>query len=141
MAGVADAAGDEYDDHSIPVSDNTEVPVQPPEDQLHDPDHDPGPPGIPETNGPLPGTGILIDEDEADSRPPPDTYDFVVIISPPDDPSTNPNPPNLAQVDAIQVTEVPLPPTPYYSKRDWSSRSLFISFRQTANSADLSRLN
>lgn len=109
VGDIADSAGDEYDDHPIPVSDNTEVPVQPPEDQLHDPDHDPGPP---EDNGPLPQTGILIDVDTAPSNPPPETYEFVVIISPPDDPLSNPPPDNPAQIDAIQATEVPLPPTP-----------------------------
>lgn len=109
VGDIAAAAGDEYDDHPIPVSDNTEVPVQPPEDQLHDPDHDPGPP---EDNGPLPQTGILIDVDTAPSDPPPDLYEFVIIISPPDDSSTDPPPPNPAQIDAIQATEVPIPPTP-----------------------------
>lgn len=114
VGDIATAAGDEYDDHTIPVSDNNEVPVQPPEDQLHDPDHDPGtPPGVPETNGPLPGTGILIDVDTADSEPPPATYNFVVIISPPDSGQLPPDGGGGdAQVDAIQATEVPIPPTP-----------------------------
>lgn len=108
VGDIAIAEGGEIDDQEIPVSDNSEVPVQPPEDQLHDPDHDPGnPPGVPETNGPLPGTGILIDVDTADSEPPPDTYEFVVIISPSGGSSGT-----EAQVDAIQATEVPIPPTP-----------------------------
>lgn len=111
VGDIAVAEGSEDDDQWIPVSDNTETPVAPPEDQLHDPDYDPGnPPGVPETNGPLPQTGILIDVDNAPSDPPPDTYEFVVIISPPDPPSPpNPPPPNGAQVDAIQATEVPIP--------------------------------
>lgn len=52
---------------------------------------------------PYPGTGILIDADTAPSAPPPGTYDYIVIISPVsglNDPS---------QIDAIVVTEVPLP--------------------------------
>lgn len=58
---------------------------------------------------PNPGTGILIDVDTAPAAPPPDSYDFIVIISPIITPSSG----NGAQVDAIVVTEVPLPtPTP-----------------------------
>ncbi len=55
---------------------------------------------------PNPGGGILIDVDTASSAPPPGTYDYIVIISP----NNNVEP---AQIDAIVVTEVPLPtPTP-----------------------------
>ena len=46
------------------------------------------------------GTGILIDVDNASSAPPAGSYDFVVIISPPTGGDS-------AQVDAIEVTEVP----------------------------------
>jgi hypothetical protein len=104
VGDIAAAAGDEFDDHTVPVSDNAEVPVLPPEDELHDPDHDPGnPPADPETNGPLPGTGVLIDVDSAPSDPPPNTYEYIVIISPPGGTGGD------AQVDAIQATEVPIP--------------------------------
>ncbi len=55
-------------------------------------------------------TGILIDVDQAPSRPPPGSYQYLVIIAPP---ATNPN--NAAdggQVDSVEVTEVvsPVPP-------------------------------
>jgi hypothetical protein len=55
-------------------------------------------------------TGVLIDVDQAPSHPPPDTYEYVVVIAPPD---TNPNNAGDAgQVDSVQVTEVtsPVPP-------------------------------
>jgi hypothetical protein len=56
---------------------------------------------------PNPGTGILIDVDTATSQPPPGTYNYVVVISP----ATGTGDPS--QIDAIIVTEVPLPtPTP-----------------------------
>lgn len=94
---------EECDNRKVPVSDNAEVPVLPTEDILYDPDHVPAnTPTTPESNGPLPQTGILIDVDTADSDPPPGTYDFVVII--------NPNSGgDAAQVDAIQTVEVPTP--------------------------------
>jgi hypothetical protein len=99
---VAIAEGGEDDDQYVDIADNNEVP--PSADTLHDPDYDPGPPT--ETNGPLPQTGILIDVDEnVPSNPPPGTYNFVVVISPPDGGSGT-----YAQVDAIQATEVPIPP-------------------------------
>jgi hypothetical protein len=55
-------------------------------------------------------TGVLIDVDQAPSRPPPGSYRYLVIIAPPD---TNPN--NAGdggQVDSVHVTEVasPVPP-------------------------------
>ncbi len=55
------------------------------------------------------GTGILIDVDTAPAPPPPDSYNFVVLISPIVAGSSG----NNAQVDAVVVTEVPIPtPTP-----------------------------
>ena len=81
------SAGGEADDEPIALND------------LYDPD------GV----GSAPSTGILIDVDNAPIAPPPDNYEFVVIISPPDPPPLNDNP---AQVDAIQTVEVPIPPTP-----------------------------
>jgi len=57
---------------------------------------------------PTPGTGILIDVDTAPGAPPPNSYNFVVIIAP----TTGASGDN-AQVDAIVVTEVPTEvPTP-----------------------------
>jgi hypothetical protein len=51
-------------------------------------------------------TGVLIDVDTAPGgRPPEGTYNYLVIISP----ITLP-PLDAAQVDTIQVTEVPIPP-------------------------------
>ncbi len=47
------------------------------------------------------GTGVLIDVDNAPSAPPVGTYDYIVIISPAS------GAPDGAQVDAIEVTEVP----------------------------------
>lgn len=47
------------------------------------------------------GTGVLIDVDNAPSAPPANTYNYLVIISPLS------GLPDAAQVDAIQVTEVP----------------------------------
>jgi hypothetical protein len=56
---------------------------------------------------PSPGTGILIDVDTAPGAPPPNTYDYLVVISP------NTGSGDDSQIDAIVVTEVPLPtPTP-----------------------------
>lgn len=81
------SVGGEADDEPIALND------------LYDPD------GV----GSAPSTGILIDVDNAPIAPPPDNYEFVVIISPPDPPPLNDNP---AQVDAIQTVEVPIPPTP-----------------------------
>jgi len=55
----------------------------------------------PSPPAPAPNTGILIDVDNAPSAPPAGTYNYVVIISP----TTGALDP--AQVDSIQVTEVP----------------------------------
>lgn len=58
---------------------------------------------------PGPGTGILIDVDTAPAAPPPNSYQFVIIISPVISGSSG----DGAQVDAIVVTEVPIStPTP-----------------------------
>jgi hypothetical protein len=55
-------------------------------------------------------TGILIDVDNASSHPPPDTYNYVVVIAPP---ATNPgNVGDDGQVDSVQVTEVASPAPP-----------------------------
>ncbi|MEW6402559.1 MAG: hypothetical protein AB1649_12220, partial [Chloroflexota bacterium] len=57
-----------------------------------------------------PQTGILIDVDQAPSHPPPDTYEYIVVIAPPD---TNPNnASDNGQVDSIQVIEVSSPAPP-----------------------------
>ncbi len=55
----------------------------------------------PSPPAPPPNTGILIDVDNAPSAPPPGDYRYVVFISPLS------GAPDEAQVDAIQVTEVP----------------------------------
>ena len=99
VGDLAQAAGTETDNLAIPISENTEVPVLPPEDELYDPDYVSGPT---ETNGPAPQTGILIDVDNATSAPPANTYNYVVIISPP-------GLGGAVQVDAIQAVEVPIP--------------------------------
>lgn len=101
VGDIAQAAGVENDNHAIPVAGNTEVP--PSATELYDPDYDAGPP---ETNGPLPQTGILIDVDQAASNPPAGDYAFVVVISPLGG-SGEP-----AELDAISTVEVPIPPTP-----------------------------
>lgn len=102
VGDVAQTSGTELDNQSIPVSGNTEVPQS--QTELYDPDYSPGTPG---TNGPLPQTGILIDVDSATSAPPPNTYNYVVIIAPMGDSDGG------AQLDAIQTVEVPIPtPTP-----------------------------
>lgn len=77
---VGPIAGDEDDNQSIATSD------------LYDPDD----------AGPAPSTGILIDVDNASSQPPPNTYNYVVIISP----NTGSG---ASQIDAVVVTEVPIP--------------------------------
>lgn len=56
---------------------------------------------------PSPGTGILIDVDTANGAPPEGTYNYIVIISPLVFP-----PLDNAQVDSLQVTEVPIPVAP-----------------------------
>lgn len=64
---------------------------------------------IPTSELATPGSGILIDVDAAHGAPPEGTYNYLVILSPFTIPADN------AQVDAIQVTEVPIPtplPTP-----------------------------
>ena len=81
-SNVGDVAGAEADNQSIALT------------ELHDPDG----------AGPAPQTGILIDVDSATSAPPPDTYNYVVIISPNGGGSGEP-----AQVDSVQATEVPIP--------------------------------
>lgn len=100
VGDVAVANGGEAGDDIIPVAGNTEVP--PSETELYDPDYD----SVNGTNGPSPQTGILIDVDNADSNPPPGTYQYVVIISPPEPPGGGDN---GTQLDAIQATEVPIP--------------------------------
>ena len=57
-----------------------------------------------------PQTGILIDVDKAPSNPPPDTYDYVVIIAPKNAPAGPSS--DGGQVDSIQVTEVASPAPP-----------------------------
>jgi hypothetical protein len=76
-----------------PECDNRAIPTS----SLYDPDG----------AGAAPQTGILIDVDTANSAPPANTYSYIVIISP----LTGSG--DSSQVDAIVVTEVPLPtPTP-----------------------------
>ncbi len=97
VGDLAQPPGTEEDNLAIPISEDTEVPVLPPENQLYDPDY-----VDPVSNGPLPQTGILIDVDNATSAPPANTYNYIVIISPP----------GLGgdvQIDAIQAIEVPIP--------------------------------
>jgi hypothetical protein len=55
-----------------------------------------------------PQTGILIDVDNAPSHPPEGDYSYAVVIAPPADPPPAP-PGDGGQVDAVQVTEVPIP--------------------------------
>ncbi len=98
VGDVAQSSGTELDNQAIPVSGNTELP--PSQTELYDPDYSPGAPG---TNGPLPQTGILIDVDSATSVPPPNTYNYVVIIAPQGDLD------GAVQVDAIQTVEIPIP--------------------------------
>ena len=81
VGDVAQTTGTEDDNQSIPLT------------ELHDPDG----------AGPAPQTGILIDVDNATSAPPPNTYNYVVIIAPPGGAG------DPAQVDSIQATEVPIP--------------------------------
>ncbi|MBL8062418.1 MAG: hypothetical protein JNK32_05325 [Anaerolineales bacterium] len=83
-SNVGDVAGAETDNQSVPLT------------ELHDPDD----------AGPAPQTGILIDVDNATSAPPAGTYDYIVVISPLGG-SGDP-----AQVDSIEVTEVPIPTPP-----------------------------
>lgn len=80
-SNVGDVAGTETDNQLVPLT------------ELHDPDG----------AGPAPQTGVLIDVDSATSAPPPNTYNYVVIISPAGG-SGEP-----AQVDSVQATEVPIP--------------------------------
>ncbi|MFN8412176.1 MAG: hypothetical protein U0Z26_07295 [Anaerolineales bacterium] len=57
-----------------------------------------------------PGTGILIDVDNATSAPPPDTYNYLVVIAPV---STSKPASESIDVGAVDVTEVSSPqPTP-----------------------------
>lgn len=51
---------------------------------------------------PYPGTGILLDVDNAASEPPLGEYPYLVVISPRKTPSTD-----SIQVDAIQLVNVP----------------------------------
>jgi hypothetical protein len=78
---VGDVAGSETDEQATNLN------------QFHDPDD---PDGTSDNQ-----TGILIDVDTAKSEPPPDTYDFIVVISPSGGGSM--------EVDSIDVTEVPIP--------------------------------
>ena len=80
--------------------DTSDPPPTPPEDDnelvpLSEMHQDPAAPGSPQT-------GILIDVDTAPSHPPEGDYNYVVIVSPP---SSDP-----AQVDSVQVDDVPIPP-------------------------------
>jgi len=105
IGDIAQTTGTEADNQVIQVSDNSEVPVLPPENELYDPDYNSG---LPETNGPLPQTGILIDVDNAAGHPPAGpsgstVYNYVVIISPIGGSGQN------AQIDSIQAVEVPIP--------------------------------
>lgn len=52
---------------------------------------------------PVISSGILIDVDNASSKPPPGDYQYIVIISPP-------SLLDAVQVDAVVVDEVPIPP-------------------------------
>lgn len=97
IGDVAQLSGTELDNQAIPIAGNTEIPQS--QTELYDPDYVSG---TPETNGPLPQTGILIDVDSATSVPPPNTYNYVVIIAPQGDSDG-------AQVDAIQTVEIPTP--------------------------------
>ncbi len=54
--------------------------------------------------------GILIDVDQADSHPPPGSYQYLVIIAPP--PSNPNNAGDDGQVDSVEVTEVSSPAPP-----------------------------
>jgi hypothetical protein len=47
---------------------------------------------------PYPGTGILIDADNAPSQPPPGTYGYLVVICPPIPPATQ-----SLQVDSVLI--------------------------------------
>lgn len=51
---------------------------------------------------PYPGTGVLVDADNASSEPPPGEYPYLVIISP-----WKISFPDNTQVDAIQLVNVP----------------------------------
>jgi hypothetical protein len=79
-------------DAGYPECDNHEVVLN----ELYDPDNPDG--------SSVNQTGILIDVDTAISAPPPDTYNYVVIISPIGG-SGDP-----AEIDAIDTVEVPIPP-------------------------------
>lgn len=83
-SNIGDVAGTEADNQAVPLS------------ELHDPDG----------SGSAPQTGILIDVDNAASDPPANTYNYIVVISPIGGSG------EAAQVDAIQATEVPIPPPP-----------------------------
>ncbi len=85
VGDVAASTGTENDNQIIPTT------------ELYDPDG----------AGSAPQTGILIDVDTASSNPPPGTYEYIVVINPPDNP-----PPDNTQLDAVVVTEVPISPTP-----------------------------
>ena len=104
VGDVTQAAGVEYDNHAIPVAENTDVPPSP--NDLYDPDYVPPPT---ESNGPLPQTGILIDVDQAPSDPPAGDYSFVIVISPEDDPLDPLASGEPAQLDAIATIEEPIP--------------------------------
>jgi hypothetical protein len=84
VGDVAQSTGTEADNQHINLN------------ELYDPDGA----GV----GSAPQTGILIDVDNATSNPPPDTYTHVVIISPIGGGSGQ-----VAEVDAVQAVEVPIP--------------------------------
>lgn len=77
---IGDVAGSEDDEQQTDLS------------EFHDPDGG-------STNN---QTGILIDVDTATSEPPPNTYNYIVVIAP--------NGGGSNEVDSIDVTEVPIPP-------------------------------
>ncbi len=81
---VGDVAGSEDDEQQTNLN------------QFYDPDN---PDGTSENQ-----TGILIDVDTAVSSPPPDVYDYIVVISPSGEGSM--------EVDSIDIIEVPISPTP-----------------------------
>lgn len=78
---IGDVAGTEDDEQQTDLS------------EFHDPDEPDG------TNDNQ--TGILIDVDNATSEPPPNTYNYIVVIAPNGGGST--------EIDSIDTTEVPIP--------------------------------
>jgi hypothetical protein len=83
-SNVGDVAGSEVNNQQVNLS------------ELYDPDS-------PDLSDNSNSTGILIDVDNAPSNPPPNTYNYIVIIAPIVASGES------AQVDAIVVTEIPIP--------------------------------